>query len=148
MIKRVQKRLADGTIKIYEYENYELTKSQLDRKLRNQPGLVYFIQAASGPIKIGFTLDFPRRFRHLQQSTFEELKVLAVLSADSHLERRMLRLFKPDNIRGEWFVATERLLTEIRVLSRQFRMPKDLSKDAVERRLETAVSRLGSLAGK
>jgi hypothetical protein len=67
-------------------------------------GVVYFIQAGKGPIKIGYTAKPPRqRLAALQSTNAERLELLAVIPGNRALEQRMHYVFKKGRILGEWF---------------------------------------------
>jgi hypothetical protein len=58
--------------------------------------VVYFIQAnGNGPIKIGFTVDFQKRFSAIQIATYQELVVRCLIPAEHSLEQELLKKFKP-----------------------------------------------------
>ena len=72
---------------------------------------VYFIQAESGPIKIGFSLDVRRRHRALQQAHFEKLTVLGYIIGTEELEKSLKVSMRSNQIRGEWFRPTSEVLS-------------------------------------
>jgi excisionase family DNA binding protein len=74
---------------------------------------VYFIQAASGPIKIGIALDPVERLAGLQISHFETLTLLAAVEGGITLETELHRRFAGHNIRGEWFEPHADIFAEI-----------------------------------
>lgn len=67
--------------------------------------VVYLIQAASGPIKIGRAKAsiVAKRLANLQIASWEELRLLGVLPGDSKTESAIHRRFAHLRIRGEWF---------------------------------------------
>lgn len=66
---------------------------------------VYFIrQGSTGPIKIGWSKNIPRRIREIGCGWAEEGELLAVLpSLDERPEKLLHKLLARDRIRGEWF---------------------------------------------
>lgn len=74
------------------------------------PTYIYFIQAASGPIKVGFS-QFPKtRFGALQSGHYEELTLLGVMVGTLAKEQQLHKRFARRRIRGEWFQPTKPLL--------------------------------------
>ena len=75
---------------------------------------MYFIQAASGPVKIGFTTKrIEGRLQELQVGNHEELTVLLVVAATREEEYRTHLRFEHLLIRGEWFRPAKELLAFI-----------------------------------
>lgn len=74
---------------------------------------VYFIQAASGPIKIGTSFDPVNRLADLQTGMYEELSIIGLSMGDEKEESRLHRQFADDNLRGEWFSPSAELLEYI-----------------------------------
>jgi len=74
-----------------------------DQRLR----MVYFVQAASGPIKIGATVDIGTRILELQVSQWERLSLLGIFHAK---ERDVHDQFAHLRLRGEWFRPEQDLL--------------------------------------
>jgi hypothetical protein len=66
---------------------------------------VYFMQARSGPIKIGYTTKQPLgRLKELQAGNHEELTLLKWIPANSReLEMEIHSKFRHLEIRREWF---------------------------------------------
>lgn len=110
--KRVKKTLADGTTKIYEYER---EGDFFPTATKPHDGFVYFIQADSGPIKIGFTRDLRQRISSLEGH--ERLRLLAAFDGGRKLEKRLHRLFRPHRKRGEWFWPHAHIFREIMALA-------------------------------
>lgn len=136
--KVVRRKLATGEVKEYVYEDYcpSMRTTRAVRQQATRSGLVYFVRAESGPIKIGFTYDFPRRFLNLQQSNHERLYPMAVFAADNGLERRLKFLFKGLNIRGEWFRDDAIIRREIDELKRTLKHVANFSAIANAYRME------------
>lgn len=82
-------------------------------RLRRLEQLVYFIQAESGPIKIGVAYDPAERLAGLQIAHFEQLSLRATLSGGLALETDLHSRFAHLNIRGEWFRPAPDLLAVI-----------------------------------
>lgn len=80
---------------------------------RDKSGFVYFIQAASGPIKIGRAADARVRCAELQTGSHEELVLLATLKGGRVVERELHRRFAEHRIRGEWFHPHADILAHI-----------------------------------
>jgi hypothetical protein len=79
---------------------------------------IYFIQAASGPIKIGTTKKrAQRRLEELQIANHETLTLLATIPGDQQTEVKLHEQFKHLLIRGEWFRPGEDLLSYITTAS-------------------------------
>ncbi len=72
--------------------------------------MIYFIQAASGTIKIGFTTNWLERLKSLRQGTHETLTPLVVIEGDKAREKAILERFATSRIRGEWFEPSPLLL--------------------------------------
>lgn len=78
--------------------------ANLEKKLKTPlPRFVYFIQAESGPIKIGVAIDPQSRLNTLQCSHFEKLTLLFISPGGRELEQECHRIFAKCRIRGEWF---------------------------------------------
>lgn len=74
-------------------------------------GVVYFIRpvGADGPIKIGFTTQFKKRWQGLQAGSPVALEVVAVIAGGADLEARLHAAVLEDRSHGEWFRPTERV---------------------------------------
>lgn len=75
---------------------------------------VYFLQAESGPIKIGFSLNVEERFRDLQQTHFERLRLIGYCEGSLELETKLKLAARKSRIRGEWFRPTSKVASIIR----------------------------------
>lgn len=71
---------------------------------------IYFVQAASGPIKIGMAKNADRRVRELRTSSHEPLTLLASFSGEPAIERALHRRFAALRLSGEWFRPEPELL--------------------------------------
>jgi len=65
---------------------------------------VYFLKDGEGRIKIGWSVEVPRRLRQLQTAQAQLLVCLGVIwTTDPETEKRLHRQFAALKIRGEWF---------------------------------------------
>lgn len=79
--------------------------------------VLYFVQAGEeGPIKIGITANLARRMSALQNGTSATLTIVRLIHGSHALERRLLRIFRPSRIRGEWHRPDPLLLRYIEEL--------------------------------
>lgn len=74
------------------------------------PSVVYFIQAAGGPIKIGVTTDINQRLRELQVANPLPLVTLGTIPGTQALERELHLKLTQHRIRGEWFKPDDEVL--------------------------------------
>jgi hypothetical protein len=144
-MKIVKKRLADGTIKIYEYgsERYRggrlaQTTPRCEAAARRAlavhglpagpPILLYFIQTASGPIKIGITDNLARRLDQVTRVAFEDVKLLAVFRGSRDLEKRLHNSLARHRLKNDWFSPHEHVMRALSDLQdqsdRRLRKPK------------------------
>jgi len=79
--------------------------------------VTYFIQCASGPIKIGVASSVPRRLASLQVSNHEPLEILATSPGGLDIEKMYHERFKEHRISGEWFSPHEEIVSEIERLN-------------------------------
>ena len=83
----------------------------------NTPGYVYAVRShASGLVKIGWTCHYMRRLAELAgrdggRGEAATLDVFAIVRATPKLERELHEWFAPQRVRGEWFEATEAMLS-------------------------------------
>lgn len=82
------------------------------------PNRIYFIQAASGHIKIGLAFKPASRMRELQVAHALPLKLLAEMSGGRQHEMYLHEFYAKERVRGEWFEPSERLLAYVERLSR------------------------------
>ena len=88
---------------------------------------IYFVQAESGPIKIG-TSEFPTtRFTTLQVANFERLTMLTFGKSRKNEEARLHERFSESCIRGEWFRPTPELIQFIDDFSKERGRPMPMS---------------------
>lgn len=89
-------------------------------------GHVYFLtcEAEGFPIKIGFSADPKMRVMQFALHMPYTVTMLAVMDGSRATERAILRHFKKDRLRGEWFKRTPELLAAIeRVKAGKFPYP-------------------------
>lgn len=67
-----------------------------------QDGHIYFIECA-GRIKIGWSMSWQKRIRHLQTAAPGTIKVLGVIAGTVKQERQFHRAFAAHRAQGEWF---------------------------------------------
>lgn len=79
--------------------------------------MIYFVQAESGPIKIGYVAanrSLRGRLDQLQVGNHETLHLLAVLpNGGPGLERQLHRAFASVRVRGEWFDGGDSALRKL-----------------------------------
>lgn len=77
---------------------------------------VYFIQAgASGPIKIGVSVDPISRMAQMQTGMPETLRLLAFIAGTRDDERKLHIKLAAHRIRGEWFHPHQDVLGALRI---------------------------------
>lgn len=69
----------------------------------SQPGYVYAMGCASGPIKVGWAVDPEKRRRELQTGNPERLFVLAIEPGDRQRETAAHTRLAAARVHGEWF---------------------------------------------
>lgn len=74
------------------------------------PG-VYAVAGIAGFVKIGRAKSIARRLINIQSDCPVEVQLLAVLSTDPNDEERFHEMFAFERVRGEWFRASDRLLS-------------------------------------
>jgi len=84
--------------------------------------VVYFVQESnSGNIKIGYTGgDVKSRIDSLKTGNSNNLELVCAVDGGRELECALHILFKKDNIRGEWFKATDELIEVINEYKKRF----------------------------
>ena len=75
---------------------------------------VYFIEAAAGPIKIGFARNPKIRFFNIQTAHWDKLKLLGCVEGSMKNEKEWHDKYFEHNIRGEWFLPVKELKAEIK----------------------------------
>jgi hypothetical protein len=81
-----------------------------EKKVKRQ---VYFIQAASGPIKIGVADNPVKRLHSMQSCNHEPLTMLCARPGGRVTEYEYHDRFSAHRIRGEWFNPAPEILEEI-----------------------------------
>lgn len=74
---------------------------------------VYFIGLEHGPIKIGVANKPFNRLSELQIAHYQDLHLFAMTEGNMDTEKALHVEFREDNIRGEWFNASDALLRRI-----------------------------------
>ena len=82
---------------------------------------VYFIGLRNGPIKIGVANKPYNRLSELQIAHHEDLYLFAMTAGNMDTEKALHVEFREDNLRGEWFHASDRLLRRIISIQEQER---------------------------
>lgn len=77
---------------------------------------VYFIQASSGEVKIGYARWPERRLGELQMGHPGQMWLLCAVPGGRDLERKLHQEFASDHVRGEWFKYTKRMQDRIKQL--------------------------------
>jgi hypothetical protein len=81
---------------------------------QNITGYLYFIQIEHmGPIKIGFSKNIKRRMTHLQTAMPYDLNLIYFSPSAVCDEEEYHRALRGDNMRGEWFWPTKKVLRSI-----------------------------------
>lgn len=70
---------------------------------------IYFLQAESGPVKIGIARSPKDRLRQVQTHTHEEVRLIGVMPGNFKIERELHKRFRAFHIRGEWFNFSEEI---------------------------------------
>jgi hypothetical protein len=109
---------AEDIIEMLQALPVRVTKAaRLDRKGIPTTNL-YFVQTdcAEGHIKIGVGANVIYRIAQMQTGCPYTLKLLKIVRNASHFEKALHAEFAADNLHGEWFRKTDRLLQVIDVL--------------------------------
>jgi hypothetical protein len=77
---------------------------------------VYFVQHASGPIKVGVAANVLGRIADLQTANPEPLRLLLGIGGNSTLEAAIHLALVHARIRGEWFAPRDEVLRLIELL--------------------------------
>lgn len=93
--------------------------------------MIYFVQAATGHIKIGYATNIKKRLAELQVSQPAELTLLGVREGGRAVEAEMHRRFSEHHAKGEWFYPADGILQYIAA----FTTPRPVKK-RFDRRLE------------
>jgi hypothetical protein len=83
------------------------------KSLEKGTGFVYFIRAANGMIKIGYTREWWQRMKTLQSGHPEPLEMLVATRGDPVAEERLHAAFRRYRRGGEWFEPAPALLAYI-----------------------------------
>jgi len=72
--------------------------------------MIYFIQAETGQIKVGYAKDdITKRVKNLQCASPVKLELIHSMEGDIFLEKAIHREFKKSKIKNEWFALSEKL---------------------------------------
>lgn len=97
-------------------EFYNLHRISIDR---TDPGHIYFLFAPDlMRIKVGFTRDVERRFNSLLNASPCELELIGSARGAPRVEDALLCFLRPDQVKGEWFNATPRVVDAVEVARR------------------------------
>lgn len=110
-------------------EEYEQTHSIAVEAIEDTNGDVYIVQAGrDGPIKIGYSTQFEKRWSGLQTASPIRLYLLARIRGGKDKEEELHIAFGEYRRRGEWFNPGPKLVKFIRDLQnpiRQLRLDTD-----------------------
>lgn len=104
-------RAIDRLVKHRQKENRDAEEARLFRA-RELSGRLYFIQCATGPIKIGHTSNTDNRLSNLQMGNPNLLTLLAWVMVDDApaVEKMLHERYREHWIRGEWFSPAPEIL--------------------------------------
>lgn len=85
----------------------------IERRRPDENAGIYFVEAANGPIKIGFTSFLEHRLRSLRYQCPVALTLRAFIGGDRKAEREYHARFSAHRLHGEWFSPHEEILGEI-----------------------------------
>jgi Meiotically up-regulated gene 113 len=84
--------------------------------------MIYFLQAGRhGPIKIGYTTDWEKRFSQMKTANPEPLHLLKLMSGRKSKETYFHCLFADHRKRGEWFYPASLIFDHIKISRGSFR---------------------------
>lgn len=89
------------------------------------PEYIYFIQAESGAIKIGYGKNPYARLRAFRTSSRERLELRAFRPGTKADEAALHRQFSQFRIRGEWFRPVKRVLNLVQNVRDEYGLPKE-----------------------
>lgn len=117
--------------------------------------MIYFIQAASGPFKVGYSHNGPaQRLGSLQTQTHEVLTLIGVIEGDQQDERRVHKMLAPHRIRGEWFRSCYEINqlmvdgVEATLMARGGYKRSDMCPVRISRKMRDKVRRLADMDGR
>lgn len=91
------------------YQLFDALPAHIEAALRKQwkrTGLVYFIQAYDGTVKIGWAIHPSQRLRNLQVGSAWPLRIVALGGGGQKAEAWLHRRLAESRIAGEWFKPT------------------------------------------
>lgn len=83
------------------------------RKINDKEGFIYFLKSKNDLIKIGFSVDYPKRINDLQNSSPIELELLGIIIGTQKKEEMLHNRFKKYRSHGEWFYLNKDILKYI-----------------------------------
>lgn len=89
---------------------------------RGRRGHIYFVQASSGYVKIGFAVDVKSRLAGLQTSHHVQLKLLHSMPGTTYQERQLHEKYADLRVNGEWFRlagALKKFLSQAKSVARK-----------------------------
>jgi hypothetical protein len=110
-IRRIEQKVEERVRE--EYVQAEVRRCLEREEEMAAAKLVYFIGAASGPIKIGIAVRPLDRLRGLQTGHHEPLELLATCEGGETQERAYHKLFSGRRLKGEWFERCPEIEAEI-----------------------------------
>lgn len=112
LVRKFEDRGEEGVyLRIAERETEE-ARRQMAEAVANQQS-VYFIGAASGPIKIGIAVRPLDRLKTLQTGHHEKLELLATCEGGQAQEAAYHKQFRVRRLHGEWFERCPEIEAEI-----------------------------------
>lgn len=85
------------------------TFDEWSRRCPNDTWL-YFIQAGSGPVKIGVARNPIERIATLQTAHYERLRILGCMWSSRSYEGHLHRRFAAHRVSGEWFAPVPEII--------------------------------------
>jgi hypothetical protein len=91
----------------------------LARVADTAPQYVYFAQVDGGPIKIGVARNPIRRLAQMRTGNPAPIRLLGVIRGNTQTELEIHNLFAAENVAGEWFEPSRRLLAFIEATTKR-----------------------------
>jgi hypothetical protein len=111
----IQRYIQARLIELGKHTDASIQQRVKKIRRRRQRGVVYFLRADNGLIKIGKTTDLDLRLRQLNRVLPYDVEVLIVLVSDNiHiLEEALHKKFEGYLVKGEWFRITDEHLENV-----------------------------------
>jgi hypothetical protein len=93
-------------------EDWKAAERTMKRAQREAAGDLYFVTAGHA-VKIGRTVNFNKRLRHIQAHNHEKVELALLLKGEGWRERDYHKRFKAYHLRGEWFERCPEIEAEI-----------------------------------